>query len=269
MAIEKYELPLKEIVPIEEGGTGANTTVNARINLETNIRTYRTLAEAGCNYSMTIAEICEALPVSSMVVFFSSVLATSSNYLTNDPTPVGGTVIITKSGNNAIPCELRLIEQLSKGDIYVGRYSASGNVGFSGWRKITVQAEIEAVQAEIEAVQAEIEAVQAEVEAVQAEVKTKANIEALSMPSGNFITLATDLTEYTAPADGWLSISGTSNSNNGIIVLRTSNISINNRCGASGYNRLFIPLAKGETVFIESNTHTIDVLRFVYAKSEV
>ena len=33
MAIETYELPLKEIVPIEEGGTGANSVEQARINL--------------------------------------------------------------------------------------------------------------------------------------------------------------------------------------------------------------------------------------------
>lgn len=34
MAIEKYELPLKEVIPISEGGTGATTPEQARENLE-------------------------------------------------------------------------------------------------------------------------------------------------------------------------------------------------------------------------------------------
>jgi microcystin-dependent protein len=33
MAIEKYELPLKEVIPINEGGTGATTPEQARENL--------------------------------------------------------------------------------------------------------------------------------------------------------------------------------------------------------------------------------------------
>ena len=36
MAIEKYELPLKEIVPISEGGTGANTVAGAQTALGLN-----------------------------------------------------------------------------------------------------------------------------------------------------------------------------------------------------------------------------------------
>ena len=138
----------------------ANAVATVRNNLETNIRSYRTLAEAGCNYSMTIDELCGALPVSSVTIFFASKITTSANYLTNITIPVDGTVFITKSTNTTIPVELRLVEQLGDGDVYVGRYTTVQNKGFSGWRKLAVQADVANVMQAVEQVQTGLNSVE-------------------------------------------------------------------------------------------------------------
>lgn len=58
------------VLPIVNGGTGANTGEGARENLLLNVKTYRTLSEIGLDNNASEADIMNALPLYSMLSMY-------------------------------------------------------------------------------------------------------------------------------------------------------------------------------------------------------
>ena len=125
-----------------EAENGTNDTkvmtpkgVDYRLNKDRAIKTYTSLSSLGLSYESTIVEICETLPANSMLTFYVSALASSANYLKDNPPPTSGLLEIVKGANTSIPVKLFLSGQNAIDDYY-GIYTIYNNLGFSGWKGI-------------------------------------------------------------------------------------------------------------------------------------
>lgn len=120
---------------------------------------------------------------------------------------------------------------------------------------------------ELEEMAQDYEAIAQRTSVVEQTLPTKANLGALSMPSGQ--TIAVSALPYTAPCDGWMKIqSGESTSSDGYILLE-----VVGGLQAITYGRYgkyaYLPLRKGEIVYEHTNDCLITARTFVFAQSEV
>ena len=93
------------------------------------------------------------------------------------------------------------------------------------------------------------------------------------MPSDNYIdlTLGANLSKYTAPANGYLTLSKQTNGNQ-FVCLRNVNNGMRIYSGMISNNavRVFMPVKKGHVVEIEYNAGgALEFFRFVYAEGEI
>ena len=97
-------------------------------------------------------------------------------------------------------------------------------------------------------------------------------ISGFAMPSSKYITLegGAEMTQYTAPANGWFSVSGTTATTKGMVGWSTSVISTfswessNSAEGVSAY----VPVKRGDTATLRVINATVRVLKFIYAEGE-
>jgi hypothetical protein len=92
----------------------------------------------------------------------------------------------------------------------------------------------------------------------------------LGMPSGKYInlTLGASGTNYTAPANGWFYLSGTSANANQYVAMG-GDVAMNNISTGSGQLiQVYIPILKGHTMQATYNTSTTGAFRFIYAEGE-
>lgn len=92
-------------------------------------------------------------------------------------------------------------------------------------------------------------------------------LQSYSLPSNSFInlTLGASGTEYVAPADGWFSVAGSSNGNDGQIWLESSFL----KSMVMGNPHIaianFIPCCKGKKTKISYYNYSCEYFRFIYA----
>jgi hypothetical protein len=93
------------------------------------------------------------------------------------------------------------------------------------------------------------------------------------MPSNRYdnLTLGASDTNYTAPANGWFSASGSGNTAGQFVYFATANNgAMRNRIvvAANGYINGSIPCKKGDYVRVQYNTTNKPSLFFIYAEGE-
>jgi len=103
----------------------------------------------------------------------------------------------------------------------------------------------------------------------------KSTVAELPMPSDNYVDLSvpSDGTQYTAPANGWLVLKGTINAQVGLVGFEyyPSGIATYNWASLSGNDvASYIPVSKGQTVALRRvNISSLSTARFYYAKGEI
>ena len=245
------------IIPIANGGTGANNAENARNNLglsyatqaeaevgESNAKsmtplqtknaidkqrqvvTYNSLASVGLSVGTeTIADIANALTGNGVMLCYYTTSANAKIYPTTN-----GVVEVVRATANRIA--FRFIDNL--GDVYVGFFA---NNTFIGWKKLAKKG-------------------------------------ALSMPSAIKIEIAIPESggQYTVPADGWVTARATTTGGGGFCTLNNMNSGISGRCIATTGNvgvPAYVPAAKGDIVTLTYGAAKMTQFTFIYAQSEV
>ncbi len=126
------------VLPVELGGTGAITAAKARENLQVNMQTFTALSQLNLDYTATIQQIINAMPVLSKLIFYASPVTTSEQYAPQLELPYSSTVIIEKGQSGALPAKLEAItlRNSNKPQRYVGTYYSYNSIGFTGWYKV-------------------------------------------------------------------------------------------------------------------------------------
>lgn len=118
-----------DVIPIEDGGTGATYPEEARKNLKVNVQTYRSLADIGLTPgSETIETIANAIPGDSELI--CSITADNADIYPNGKL---GLLRVTKRDIGRIRFEWT---QKENGVVYVGMYSSSNETPWTGWHKM-------------------------------------------------------------------------------------------------------------------------------------
>ena len=98
----------------------------------------------------------------------------------------------------------------------------------------------------------------------------KSTISGWSMPSSRYIdlSLAASGSTYTAPANGWFSWYCHQNNNGYIFVQSSASLLPNRVANSSNDVAGFIPVRKGDIVYVEYNNLGFNRLRFIFAEGE-
>lgn len=202
--------------------------------VDSNIKTFTSLAQLGLDNNATIEQICEALPANSTLL-----LDVSINNFPNFVTPTfdnDGQLIVTSNGTNRVNLTFKYTAGEGNNRVYTANYANWVNPKFSGWQQFALKG-------------------------------------ALSMPNDTqFISINVTPnveTYYTSPADGWLTAYAGAKNATGRIYFSVGVIQAT--WNASGvYTSGFFPVAKGFTVYIKAVDMANDLnVKFVYAQSEV
>lgn len=91
-----------------------------------------------------------------------------------------------------------------------------------------------------------------------------------SMPSSRYIdlTIGASGSTYTAPANGWLSWYCNQNNNGYVFVQSSASLLPNREPSSSNDIASFIPVRKGDRIYVEYNNLVFNRLRFIYAEGE-
>lgn len=122
------------VLPIELGGTGANTAQDVRENLNVRLQTFTSLAQLGLADTATPVEIARALPENSELNFY----ARTAIY-TNMSFPIGGSCRVEKRSTASYSTVNFFVYAQTTPVFYYGVYSSYNNIGFSGWKKVMTE----------------------------------------------------------------------------------------------------------------------------------
>ena len=97
----------------------------------------------------------------------------------------------------------------------------------------------------------------------------KTVVTSFSFPSNESVDIANagQLSSYTAPADGWFCVSG-STTGTGYITINSNSISVTQWTPASEGVSCYLPVSKDATVTINYARANISSIKFIYAKGE-
>ena len=99
----------------------------------------------------------------------------------------------------------------------------------------------------------------------------KSILSGLSMPSNDYISLniGADGTEYTAPANGWFTMSGKATADGGYVIMDALHGCSIMRTQRNGwFERAFLPVKKGDVMKIFYGNWAFEYLNFNYAAGE-